>query len=134
MTQEQTQQIIDQVQLGITKASEALGVAAPQLWDILIKQQYVEAISNIATFLVTLIVAGIYVIVLKKVVNSDKSYDEDSWGREIKPYILVPLIVTGVLISMFLLFAFLDALSSDTIGKLINPAYYAIQDIANFIK
>lgn len=92
--------------------------AAPQLWQIAIRQVYVEVIKNmlIFLFLVTLI------ILLIKVYKKVESYKLD---LELKAVVIfVVVVLCGFLI--FNLYAI--------IARLINPQFYAIELLLSYVR
>jgi heme/copper-type cytochrome/quinol oxidase subunit 2 len=122
MDTQQTQQIIDIVQNGINSLSAQLGVSLPQLWEVVIRQQYVEVVQSVLIFIFCII--GLYCFYKYfKYRAKDNDYEVECD--------IVAIIVTLVL-AIITLVSTIDLIESS--GKLINPEYYAIQDITNFVK
>lgn len=132
--EQKIQQLINMLEQGIQKAADTLGVAVPQLWEILIRQQYVEAANSILALLAILTVAGIYAWVAKKLLKSDSSYEETYGGEDIKDIVFFSLVISGIFIAVILLITTIGFFENETIGKILNPEYYALKDIAEFIK
>lgn len=122
MTNEQTQQIIDMVQTGVNQLSEKMGVALPNLWAILVKQQYVVAVQELM-MVVAAIAIQIVLFTLLKHANKEVGRNRDwEFGRlliwlAIIAFIIVVCVKTG-----------------DVAARLINPEYYAIQEVVSYIK
>lgn len=115
---EQSQQLIDLAQKGLTQMAEKLNVTLPHLWEVLIKQQYVEAIQSFAVFGLCLIVW--YLLYKSKEYIRDKIDD------------FSPFMIMGIIIlSLITIVLFDDTITG--IGQIINPEYYAIKDIVEFI-
>lgn len=121
MDTQQTQQIIDMVQNGIDKLSTQMGVTLPHLWEVMIKQQYVYGAANIITFLIILAVS------VKLFKNKSRIC---GWFRERD---LVMLYIISALLWFLIAYVYFE-LALTGIGQIINPEYYAMKDIANFIK
>lgn len=122
MNEEQVQQMINMLQQGIQKAAETLGVAAPELWEILIRQQYVEFIVDMlwTTISMGIVYAG-WRLLIK---NWQKINTHDD--------------MTGIMVSVPLSIATVGVfvcwlMAVSQVGQVINPEYYAIKDIAEFI-
>ena len=116
--QEQIQQVIDYSQEALTSMASQLGVALPELWGILIKQQYVEAVQSFVLFIGMVFI--VYFVFKFKVFNKMNDYNLETF------------VVFGAVIYCFIFFFTILFLMSG-IGKIINPEYYAIQDITVFI-
>lgn len=119
MQQEQIQELIDMAQTSITKMAEGMGVAVPELWRILIKQQYVEAMGSFIWFVVGMICFYAIYKLIKWAFKADLE----------ELVVIVGFIVLGLFLMGVLGLSELYA----GIAHIINPEYYAIKDIANFI-
>lgn len=121
MDTQQTQQVIDMVQNSINSLSAQLGVSLPQLWEVMIRQQYVEAVQSFVGF----IVSGVALYVCLRFIQKNWEVDTP------EPIALIVVFATALSGFIFLISTFGCI---DGIGQIANPEYYAIQDIANFIK
>ena len=101
--------------------------AAPKLWEIAIRQVYVEAIRNA----VWVVFAAIFVVVcwrLLKYFSKHQGQDLfDGWEIDkLEP----ALSVFGLTISLLILVYN----TNELISKLINPAYYAIEILISYVR
>lgn len=124
ITEQQTQQIIDAVQGGITQLSESMGVALPHLWEVLIRQQYVSAIQHFI-FVVIYIVSTSWVIKFFRYGMRRSEEDHYSFWD-------VGVFFCGFiwLVTTFFALSFL----SEGVGLILNPEYYALKAVAEFIR
>jgi amino acid transporter len=114
------QQIIDMVQTGINSLSAQMGVTLPHLWEAIIRQQYIQGVANIITFIFILAVWG------KLFKKKEEIY---RWfSKNDLEMLAVILTLSGVIIS----YVYFE-LASNGVGQIINPEYYAIQEITNMI-
>lgn len=125
--EKQVEKIIELTEKGLTQMAEGLNVTIPQLWEILVKQQYVEAIQAFAAFGLCLIVWGILYKKNKGIREWLKQREDEDDNSER----LVPIVVLIVLLSFVTIVSSVGM--TEGIGKIINPEYYAIKDIVGFI-
>ena len=112
--------------------SNTLAKIAPEVWRIMIRQQYAKA--AMATIVPFGLIFAILIVVayIRKYWQPEKredgSYEDDGekWG-----YIWVVRIVPGILLLLDGLWLFNRM--SDAIAYLINPEYYAIQDLLRML-
>ncbi len=122
MNQEQVQQLIDMAQTGVTKMAESMGIAVPELWRILIKQQYVEAVGNfILAFIGMVCFYALYKIARWVVKNPDTSDG-----------LILAIMMGGMMLAVLGVMGLFGLYEG--IAHMINPEYYAIKDIVEFIK
>jgi len=100
-----------------------MGVAATELWEILVRQQYIEAIEIIMSclFMVGVSVFGCKVLMNKKWLNWDYMEDHNLEPLCIIAYTVVCIWVILTIISICCLF--------DVPGNLLNPEYGAYMAI-----
>lgn len=122
---EELQQLIDLTEKGLTQVATQLGTTLPQLWEIMIKQQYVEAFQMFGVLIVSSISSYFFI---SKMLKAIKEEGEGMEVNEAKDFILM---VGAAVSGMFLLLGILG--SFEGIGQLINPEYYAIKDIVSQI-
>jgi len=115
---------------GIIWLSDAISNIAPDLWEIMIKQVFVDAFLDAFVSVGLLLFFGITFIMFRK-----WKVDETYYGGEIKPKYCVKIVfsyITG-LISAVTFFV-----SLYNVGYLIcvyiNPKYYAIKEIMRLIQ
>ena len=117
---------IDKISPAIAALSEKLGTTAEMLFGVLVKQSYNYAIGNLIIIIFASI--GLYFafyganIWKKKIV--DEGWHKDGWGGliaiKISASIIGTIIITANTINM--------------IQKLINPEFYALHTILQYIK
>lgn len=121
---EETVQLVekytDQIGNFISALAEQLGVASEFVYEILVRQQFVMGLSGVIMFLIS----GLLIFSSWKLLIKYKNGIEDDfvfgWG------FLNSVLTFGYLIGiMFQL--------PETLAKLINPHYYAIQETFEFI-
>lgn len=107
--------------------SKVLEQVAPQVWRIMIKQQYAKAIGHVTVpvgfLMVVLSYAGVVHLLWKR--PEDVKSDDHAywlWGARIVP------IFCGVLFGIWFFIAL-----AGSIMILINPEYYAIQDLLRML-
>lgn len=120
MNEENVKRIIDMVQKGIDTAGEKLGVGVPHLWEILIRQQYINAVSCSVVWLVLFCInVGGWVIGFKL-----SKHEEEA-----SAYIIFGSFIFSMILLLFFIFGL-----GEVIGMLFNPEYYAILKVVEFIK
>lgn len=117
--------------------AERFGTTVEMLWAVLIKQQFIEAMINVVymTFLLILTIVVIYAWVrivksyfgLKKKANSPRHYDFGDYLYDVHPLFVVLFALCNAFVIAF--FIFLPYYITTTIGLLLNPEYYALQEI-----
>ena len=125
--EQQIQRLVDLTEKGLTELAIQLGVSLPQLWGILIKQQYVEAAQAFFGFGICLFLVS-FVYKKKEAIEKFRKGDSDSYDNFDRTMLLLLLFLGLLTITII---TFIGAM--DGIGKIINPDYYAIQDLVNFI-
>jgi len=98
---------------------------APEVWRVLILQQYVKAAQGIFVPLMVLILAGLYY----KLIN--KTWKKPEYDDDFGYCICCKVLPIGVLITTFV--AFIIG-TSNAIQYIINPEYSAILDLLDMVK
>lgn len=109
----------------IASVSQTVEKAAPQVWRIMIMQQYAKALGDIMTpFLLCLLVVGYYQFAKKKIGQADwsKSWYDSDWAKFW--FSLAFPVIFGLWFGIWL-----SVSLSDSVKYLINPEYYAVRDI-----
>lgn len=121
--EEQIEQLISLIEKGLTQMANNLGIAFPQLWEILIKQQYIEAAQAFILLGICLIIIKIY-YTKRAIINKSQFFDADT-----------PVCLIGFcsVIAFLVIFIISIICSVEAVGQILNPEYYAIQDITEFI-
>lgn len=119
---------------------EQLGVASGQVWEILVRQQAVESVSNFAWGLVYMVLLGLVwffgsrIIAYSKVVEAklrDEGASEYKIDEEAKGFALFGWGTRVVGTTAFGIYFITDV--STGIKLLINPEYYALKEILKVV-
>jgi hypothetical protein len=118
---------VDLTEEGLTQMATQLGVSLPHLWEILIKQQYIEAIQAFFGFGICLLICGFAYKKRESIEKFRKGNPDDYDNFE-----------RSVILAIFIVFLFVVVAIAFTetiinVGKIINPEFYAVQDIVEFI-
>lgn len=115
----------------INELAKQLGVAAEHVYGVLIRQQYAEAVGTLIEAFILLcvfIVLTVFFVLGWKRANHwlEKGYDE--WQ--------VGMIIGTVVYLVASAFIIVEITSDvkDGIMRLLNPEYYALKDIMDFIQ
>lgn len=114
----------------IGSLSETLKKIAPEVWRIMIRQQYASAVADIITPLALLAVSLAFYFAFRKKLNEAIEYgrnhhsDADGWGY-------AGFVVTYACIIGFSIW--LSIVASASAAQLINPEYYAIKDLIGLV-
>lgn len=117
-------EVYSDVKEGLKGLSGALKVGTEHVYEVLVKQQYINSISNLLLIII-LIVAWIPFF---KIFLYGKDPKRGDWEEMLIPY---TIFVGGTLMCLTI-YQFLKI--HTIITGFINPEYGAIQDIMNFIK
>lgn len=116
--------------------SESLKKIAPEVWRIMIKQQYAEAISQVIVPIGLFVLSLVFYFSFRKKLseiytkgrdinqNSRSSTDMDSWAIGGFAGLYLSIIVSAIVLVI--------ALQAST-AQLINPEYYAIKDLVGIV-
>jgi len=119
----------------LSKLGEQVSSTGQEVFKIYMQQSYVNGISSLiwATVLFLIFIVGSGIISYKLLKHANKLKEDDNFDED--EYFLsigggIALAVISVLI--YLIFGMSEL--TDGIKHLINPQYYAIQDLANAVK
>ncbi len=118
---------VDMVGVAVSNAASHLEKVAPEVWRVMVKQQYAKALTDPVKPLIFLIAILICQHVLaKKVVSGPKDNgresDDEYWARIWFRYI-IPMVL-GIIVTIWL-----AAELASSIKLLVNPEYYAFRDL-----
>ena len=113
---------LDMVKNLVITLAETLEKVAPEIWRVMVRQQYAKAISGLVLpwglFLVTIL----YTVILKKIWKDENLDSEDrAWRGGLTTFL--PF-VAGI---VFAIWGCVNL--KDSVLLLINPEYYAIRDL-----
>ncbi|AOZ62183.1 hypothetical protein QCM8_265 [Bacillus phage QCM8] len=114
----------------IDELAKQLGVAATHVYEVLVKQQYVEGISLGVKSGITILLILLTWYLVNKLVFKKYEFIEDETGLGFLVWIL------GVILAFVTLMFAIDIVGDITLAvkKLMNPEYYALQDLMDFVK
>lgn len=112
----------------IDELAKQLGVAASHVYEVLVKQQYVDGIGLLVKSGIWIIVMIIAWVVLTKLVF--KKWDRYYEDVQVALGLLTTAVLVGTVVMTFIL------IGDVTLGikKLLNPEYYALEDLMQFIQ
>lgn len=116
-----TKEAIQELQKALVPVAEKLGQGGEWVYKVYYKQQIVYGIQGIMGFILALILLLLTYIVIKKSIKNETS---DTW---------VTLAVLLMLITIPALFIGTAELFK-SVGRIINPDYYVLQDLLTIIK
>lgn len=109
--------------------------AAPEVFRVMVRQQYAVAIGQVIYPLGVILVFIIAAVVLRHFWQKPlmKDYDLNEWGPAYPPgwYVLLTLVLPGVVCIVFGVEFFSNL--GDSVQRLVNPEYYAIRDLLKML-
>lgn len=112
----------------LTQLIDFVKDASPQLWDVLIKQVYSNAVVQLVVGILLLIIGIVGVTWIVRLYRISNDRENDNYGND---YVLLyPFIATGVFVCFFVALIFIPG----GLQQFYNPEYYAITDIINSLK
>lgn len=126
-TEEVAKKVLDTLAGFASSISQTLKEVAPEVWRIMIRQQYAEAASDILTVVICSVAAiFIYKEAKKAWTKSENApYDSDDGWQ------ILSVVCYCATLILFIMAAF-EAISAAKM--LINPEYYAIKELMNLAK
>jgi hypothetical protein len=122
---------IDKISNVVGSMAKALDDVAPEIWRIMMKQQYAKAVMNCVVPLGVLIVIYFYVSIVGKVWNppgpEEGRSSSEEWDARMA-FVRVGPTVLACVSGLWFFNRF-----ADSIAYLINPEFYAIQDLLRMI-
>lgn len=123
--------LIGQIQPILQELAKNLGVAREFLWEVLIKQQYIDGFTSLFLAIIGLVgLWGIYKF-SKWLYKKDKDFEnnryKDSYHSDNLGWIIFVTLIGIVCIILFLCGII------ETINHFANPEYQALKDIMNMI-
>ena len=118
-----TEEMFKEAMVRVDTLATKMGVAATELWVILVRQQYIEAIETImfCLFMIGAGICGYKILMNKKWLNWDHMEDIHLEPLCIISYVIVCLWAIFTIVSICCLF--------DVPGNLLNPEYGAYMSI-----
>lgn len=119
---------LDMVQSFVTALSETLKKIAPEVWRVMVRQQYAKAFSYLIVPWGLLFMTLAYMNIVKRYwLGSNGKEDEDAehapiWFKKILPLVVVFICAVWGLLNL-----------KDSVLLFYNPEYYAIQDLLTMI-
>lgn len=127
---------LNMVQNMVVSLSQTLEKVAPQIWRVMIRQQYAKAIADLILPWSLFFTVIIYTVVIKRILKWKEKYDNMLiFGAREDEGFLTERGVRGIFTTFFpFIISFIFALwgcitLKSSIILLINPEYYAIRDL-----
>ncbi|QEG04313.1 hypothetical protein [Bacillus phage BC-T25] len=117
----------------IDELAKQLGVAATHVYEVLVKQQFVEGVSLMVKAGVWIAVLILVWTLLHKLIFKRWHKYSDPTGYDETQFMLAIVVVIVGIISAIVGWNIVDWVTLG-IKKLLNPEYYALQDIMEFVK
>jgi len=119
----------------LSKLGEQVSSTGQEVFKIYMQQSYVDGISSLiwAAVLFLIFIVGSGIVSFKILKYAKKLKEKDDYDEEeyiIAMVISIAVIVVSIII--FLIFGMSEL--TNGIKHLINPQYYALQDLANAVK
>ena len=119
----------------LSKLDEQVSSTGQEVFKIYMQQSYVDGISSLiwASVLFLIFIVGCGIVSFKILKYAKKLKEKDDYDEEeyiIAMVISIAVIVVSIII--FLIFGMSEL--TNGIKHLINPQYYALQDLANAVK
>lgn len=119
----------------VTTVAETLQKAAPEVFRVMVRQQYAVAIGQIIYPLGVMIVFIVAAAVLRRFWKkpATEDYDINEWGPAYPPgwHVLLTLVIPGVVCIIYGTEFFNNL--GDSIQRLVNPEFYAIRDLLKML-
>lgn len=114
----------------IDELAKQLGVAATHVYEVLVKQQFVDGVSLLLKAAVWIgITLLVWFIVNKFVIKNWKRWE---YQEEVQ-FLLGLVIAAAIIMSCIVGWNVVDWITLG-VKKLLNPEYYALQDLMDFVK
>jgi magnesium-transporting ATPase (P-type) len=123
----------------LSKLGEQVSSTGQEVFKIYIQQAYVNGISSLIwalvlflIFIVVCVSVGTKLMIKSKNLNKEDYKSNDSFREDEEAFFWIGLAFIGFGCILFLIFGMTEL--TDGIKHLINPQYYALQDLANAVK
>ncbi|KKR57974.1 MAG: hypothetical protein UU08_C0005G0018 [Candidatus Uhrbacteria bacterium GW2011_GWE2_40_58] len=124
MANQRIDQLIDGTSTLVGQLSVVMKNVAPEIWRIMITQQYVKAVADLALPLALLGVSALFCyLVTQKFIKKEDHEDNNAETARLLIGWWIPVFV-GLVFAMWSAIAF-----SNSVKYVINPEYYAVRDI-----
>ncbi len=122
--------VLELLKSGLIALTGVISTLAPQVWDIYLRQQIILGVSSLLTNLLIVLSCGVYAMkALPKAWHRLTDIDDED-------FLGIVGMLTGALslIAAIVFFFILTGNLQNDLGHILNPAYYAIQDLIKTIK
>lgn len=124
---------IDKVSDVVGAMAQAIDKIAPKVWEIMLRQQYAKAIMACVVPVGLLVVISIYMGLVGKYWNPTEPNNDSTEDEKVNYYWRMGLVRVGPIIVMCLASLWFFNRLADSVALLINPEFYAIQDLLRMI-
>ena len=118
---------LDMVQAVTAKVADTLSKIAPKVWEIMVRQQYAKAIAGPIVPLAVLIGAIFFAWIGHKIWREPTKSGDGEYGLRVFLVKVAPMLIVVVCI------VWLGVELSYSVLYIVNPEYYAIQDLLQSI-
>ena len=108
--------------------AERFGTTIEHLWEVMIRQAYIEAIMGIFVFALLLVVNIKFIKWAKPITTNDDHETWEKWGVDG----VMPVMASGFIMLVISCIAFLMTIDN-LVAKLVNPEYWALQQILELL-
>ena len=125
-----------EVKAALSELAKGLGVAAEHVYTVMVKQQIVHGLLKTLPWIVLPIFLVIFAIIFQRTVYKKvtKKYEEGLYDDEDARPGFTMIVLFFAWAASTILFIIAPFKIANGIGYLINPEYYAMKDIFEFIK
>lgn len=116
-----TKEAIQELQKALVPVAEKLGQGGEWVYKVYYKQQIVYGVQGIMGFILALVLLLITYIAIRKAIKNETS---DTWGTV--AVVLILITIPALVIGTTELF--------QSVGRILNPDYYVLQDLLSIIK
>jgi chromate transport protein ChrA len=113
----------------INELAKQLGVAATHVYGVLVRQQYVEALSALITDAVYVAILILLCVIFSKMWKRALRAKDNGDSAFAMSFISF-FFTAGMIVAIIFLLADIK----NSLTRLLNPEYYALKDIMNFIQ
>ena len=111
----------------LEQLAEKMGTTVEYLWDILIYQAHIQAITVLIQFVIIFIAT--YFLFKLHIRFNKQTDDKHSVYYEHEEAVIIPMVFAGIVMAVLIIVAFFCI--SDIVNGFFNPEYWALQRILN---
>lgn len=118
---------------GVSALAATLKVGAEHVYEVLVKQQIVNSITNVIIYLVFIIVIVITIKTMDRMIPSREYRDKNR--EDLEDYFPV-FLIGGIILAVAAIGGsiYFTSTINDTVMGFVNPEYGAMQQVVNFVR